>query len=49
MKLFGIRSGAAIEDTYGGACRKPNGKDKFSVKLIIDKWNELGVYYYHDD
>lgn len=49
MKLFGVRGGATIDDVYGGACSRPTGIDKFSVKLIMDNWNELAVYYYHPD
>jgi hypothetical protein len=49
MKLFGLRGGATIENAYGGACSRPNGKDKFSVKLIMDNWSELALYYYHPD
>jgi hypothetical protein len=48
-KLFSIRAGAKIEDTYGGAGKRATGQDKFSVTLAIDNWNEIHLYYYHPD
>lgn len=47
LKLFSIRAGAGMEDTYGGAGNRPTGNDKFSATLAIDNWNEIHVYYYH--
>jgi len=47
LKLFSIRAGARLEDSYGGAGKRPTGKDKFSVTLAIDSFHEIHVYYYH--
>jgi hypothetical protein len=47
LKLFGIRGGATLKDTYGGAGKRPTGNNKFSTTLAIDKWNELHLYTYH--
>jgi len=49
LKLFGIRGGIRIEDTYGGAGSKPTGRDKFSVTLGLDNWMKLHFYIYHPD
>ncbi len=47
LKLFSIRAGAGVENAYGGAGKRPNGKDKFSVDLALDNWMKLHFYYYH--
>ena len=49
LKLFGIRGGARLEDSYGGAGKRPTGRDKFNVMLVIDNWREMRLYYYHPD
>jgi hypothetical protein len=49
LKLFGIRGGATIEDTYGGAGTAPDGTDKFSALLGIHNAMDLHFYYYHPD
>jgi hypothetical protein len=49
LKLFGIRGGARLEDTYGGAGKRPTGRDKFNVMLVIDNWRQMRLYYYHPD
>ncbi len=49
LKLFAIRGGARIEDTYGGAGNKPKGTDKFSLTLGLDTWWNLHFYVYHVD
>ena len=47
LKLFGIRGGATLRNSYGDAGRRPNGHDKFSARVSIDRSQELHVYYYH--
>jgi len=49
LKLFSVRGGARVEDTYGGAGGKPTGRDKFSVTLAMDNWMKLHFYYYYPD
>lgn len=49
VKLFCIHGGADVEKTYGGAGKKPTGKDKFVVDLCIDNSRSLHFYYYHPD
>jgi hypothetical protein len=49
LKLFGIRGGATIEDTYGGAGTAPDGTDKFSALLGIHNAMDLHFYYYHPE
>jgi hypothetical protein len=49
LKLFSVRGGARPENTYGGAGRKPTGRDKFSVTLAVDNWMKLHFYYYYPD
>lgn len=49
LKLFGIRGGATLRNSYGDAGRRPNGHDKFSARVSIDRSHELNVYYYHPD
>lgn len=49
VKLFGIHGGAALANTYGGAGRRPNGKDKFSALVSIDRRHELHLYAYHPE
>ncbi|MGH8581856.1 MAG: polysaccharide lyase [Gammaproteobacteria bacterium] len=49
LKLFGINAGASVENTYGGAGHRPNGQDKFSVTLGIDRASQLNVYVYHPE
>jgi hypothetical protein len=49
LKLFSIRGGATLKDTYGGAGKRPTGNNKFSTTLAIDKWNELHLYTYHTE
>lgn len=47
LKLFSFRAGASLKQTYGDAGRRPNGYDKFSVTLAIDRHHDLHIYYYH--
>lgn len=49
LKLFGIRGGATLKNTYGGAGKKAGGSDKFSAKLSLNNWQELHFYTYHLD
>jgi hypothetical protein len=49
LKLFSIRAGAELKNTYGGAGKRPNGQDKFSVTLALDNWRKLHFYVYHPD
>lgn len=49
LKLFSILGGARLENTYGGAGRRPTGTDKFSATLAIDNSHEVHLYYYHPD
>jgi hypothetical protein len=44
LKLFGVKSGVSMEDTYGGAGEPPNGYDKSSVILAVD--NDMGFHFY---
>lgn len=49
LKLFAIRGGSDLSQTYGGAGVKPTGYDKFSALLGIDTQSQLHFYYYHPD
>jgi hypothetical protein len=49
LKLFSILAGARVENTYGGAGKRPTGQDKFSVTLCLDNWRKLHFYLYHPD
>jgi len=49
LKLFSIRGGAELKNSYGGAGKRPSGRDKFSATLSIDNWRHLYFYYYHPD
>lgn len=44
LKLFSINAGATIEQTYGGAGRPPDGRDKASVTVAVD--NDLRLHFY---
>ena len=49
LKLFSINAGATIEQTYGGAGTRPNGRDKMSVTLAVDNDLRLHFYTYHPE
>jgi hypothetical protein len=47
LKLFAVRGGATIEDSYGGAGKRPTGLDKFSVRVALNAERVLHLYTYH--
>jgi len=47
LKLFGIRGGAELKHTYGGAGKKPTGLDKFSAIVSLNRQRSLHLYTYH--
>ncbi|MBI2895679.1 MAG: hypothetical protein HYY06_19130, partial [Deltaproteobacteria bacterium] len=49
LKLFAIKGGASIDQTYGGAGVVPTGYDKMAVVLAIDNDWALHFYTYHMD
>jgi len=49
LKLFGLFGGATIENSYGGAGKRPTGEDKFSVRVALNASRELHLYSYHAD
>lgn len=49
LKLFGLKAGATMEDTYGGAGEPPDGTDKASVILSVDNDMAFHFYTYYPD
>lgn len=49
LKLFAMRGGADLAQTYGGAGEPPSGRNKFSATLALDNWPELHFYVYHSE
>ncbi|MBI2895758.1 MAG: hypothetical protein HYY06_19530 [Deltaproteobacteria bacterium] len=49
LKLFAIKGGAEMANTYGGAGEPPTGYDKMAVVLAVDNDMAFHFYTYHMD